>query len=723
MNDQVTPTASRGLPAGGGSEAGDGGLPQAAGQPYLHDLISAVGAPAMALSGPDGQIRPGGAQGIYVNDVRAISELVLTVGGQQPVPLGHDRQGGHVSRFHSVIRMGQPEVDPRLFVTRERRLEGHGAVETFTFKSYAPPQFVRRLELKLSCDLAGIGAVKAGAPSPAQPAAPVDKGLAWSLPGWCSVRAVAHPAPDDVDPGSGLLGWDLSLAPGQAFTISLSLQLHEQTGKPSALVPAPRRGAAPQLRVSASDERLNRFVQASLADLEQLRMATAAAPEDAFLAAGSPWYLTLFGRDSIWAARMLLPLGTDLALGTLRTLARFQGQAVDSRTGEQPGKILHELRRESPPLGATGGGAAGGGIAGLPPVYYGTVDATPLWVCLLHDAWRWGAPRPEVEALLGPMQACLQWMAEYGAGPDGFVSYIDESGTGLANQGWKDSYDSVQFRDGRLARAPLALCEVQGYCYEAAMAGAALLDAFGLPGAGRWRDFASGMAERFRQRFWLEDAEGPYPAIALDADGVPVDSVSSNMGHLLGTGILDREEAEVISRRLLGPDLSSGFGLRTLAASSAGYNPLSYHCGSVWGHDTAIAITGLARYGSAVAREAAAQMIDGLVEAAEAFGYQMPELYGGHQKQPAAIPLPYPAACHPQAWTAASSVAVLAALAGAWPDVPGGTVVLSPVPSGAGLRQVEGFVVGGRRARVDVDESGRARLEGVDLRVEGAGRR
>src|SRR5262249_22255919 len=238
----------------------------------------------------------------------------------------------------------------------------------------------------------------------------------------------------------------------------------------------------------------------------------------------------------------LLPLGTELAAGTLRTLARRQGTRTDETTGEQPGKIPHELRR--PDLDSA-----------LPPVYYGTVDATSLWISLLFDAWRWGMPPADVEALLPAVEAALGWLGSF----DEFVSYRDTSGRGLANQGWKDSPDAVQFADGTFAEPPIALCEVQGYAYAAALQGAGLLDAFGRPGAGPWRDWATALAHRFRDRFWVDG----YPAIALDGSGRRVDTVTSNIGHLPGTGLLDAAEEAQVADRLAAPDLDSGFGLRT----------------------------------------------------------------------------------------------------------------------------------------------------------------
>lgn len=733
MNDQVAPPGEgsdhQPIPiptpsqTGPGDDAGAGrdGRPSYVAQPYLHELVTGVRAPAMSLSGQDGQVRPGGAQGVYVADIRALSRLVLTVNGREPVAIGRDTASGASNRFYSVVPTDQDGSGPTLSVTRERDLKANGVLESFTITFFGQGTVRCRAELHLACDLAGTGTVKSGRGGEPKTARPSPAGLTWPGRGPSSVTALGAPPPAAIDPAGATLGWDLTVAAGSPATFSVLVEMHEEASAGAGpVVAAPSPGVALTApRVVADDRRLARFVEASTQDLQMLQMGLPDHRDEVFLAAGAPWFLTLFGRDSIWAARMLLPLGTALALGTLRALARFQGQRTDPLTGEHPGKILHELRRGDPAGGHVAGHseAQGGGTSGsghdLPPVYYGTIDATPLWVCLLHDAWRWGAPPDEVEALLGPMQAALGWVRDFGCAELGFLSYVDELGHGLANQGWKDSSDGVQSRDGRLAQPPVALCEVQGYAYEAAMGGGALLDHFGLPGGDRWRAFAAELAQRFRAHYWVEDEYGPYPAIALNGDGSPVNAVTSNMGHLLSTGILNAEEAELVSRRLLAPELNSGFGLRTLATSSAGYNPLSYHCGSVWGHDTAIAITGLAQSEAPSARQAAASLIEGVVTAAEAFDYRLPELFAGHQRGDGDLPLPYPAACRPQAWTAAGSVAVLSALIGLRPDVPGGDVAINPIDSALGLWRVQGLAVGGQELTIELEGNGKAKVDGV----------
>ena len=476
-------------------------------------------------------------------------------------------------------------------------------------------------------------------------------GATWGNDTISAALTAPDAAIDTVD-GALTLTWTLRIPANDSTSVHWSIDASD-----SAAVVRGASGPAPwRVPVVTGDDRLARWVAQSLDDLDALRITTTAAPDEQFLAAGAPWFFTLFGRDAIWAARFMLPLGTELAGSTLRVLARLQGTEHVAMTAEQPGKIMHELRRETLTIPAEG--------ISLPPLYYGTVDATPLWVCLLHDAWRWGMPEDEVRALLPNLEAALVWMRDFGdADGDGLLEYIDESGHGLANQGWKDSGDSVQWRDGTLAHGPIALCEVQAYAYEAATHGADILEFFGAGEPEVWRSWAASLREKF-SAFWITDAEGRYPAIALDAAKQPVDTVTSNLGHLLGTGLLTSSEAASVASRLVGPQLSSGFGLRTLSTDSAGYWPLSYHGGSVWAHDTAIAIAGLSREGFAA--EAAA-LSEGLLSAAASFEYRLPELHAGAPASLFPRPVPYPAACRPQAWSAAAAISVLASSLGLKP--------------------------------------------------------
>ncbi|MGI3783178.1 MAG: amylo-alpha-1,6-glucosidase, partial [Janthinobacterium lividum] len=475
-----------------------------------------------------------------------------------------------------------------------------------------------------------------------------DDGAGWTADG-IEVTIIAPDATWTVEGDHVTLRWAVTLPAHGAVTVRWSADALDPA--PVVVAAPPDLGPGPLLLPPGLDQRLSAWLERSVADLAGLTMALPDHPGDVFYAAGAPWYFTLFGRDSLWAARLTLPLGLDVARGTLRTLARLQGRTDDPRTGEQPGKIPHELRRNAYELSGMS----------LPPLYYGTVDATPLWICLLHDAWRAGLDERDVAELLPALVDALGWLTAQTSptadgGVEGFVRYVSAGSSGLANQGWKDSGDAVRFADGTFAAGAIALCEVQGYAYEAAVSGAALLDGFDRLGGDALRSWAQGLQERFRAAFWCgsteadERGEPPYPALALDGAGHRVDALTSNIGHLLGTGLLNLDEEWHVAQRVTSPALDSGFGLRTMSTDDAAYAPLSYHCGSVWPHDTAIVVDGLTRAGLA---EAAEGLVEGLLAAAVAFDHRLPELWSGE-----GAPVPYPAACRPQAWSAAAAVVV-----------------------------------------------------------------
>ncbi|MDQ3628093.1 MAG: amylo-alpha-1,6-glucosidase [Actinomycetota bacterium] len=658
-------------------------------QPWLDQLVTCVRAPALVLSDGDGQIHRGQATGWYVDDRRLLEHLVVRLDGHLPVGVGsHLRTAGDAD-FSAVARhLGDQAADPTVFVERRRQLEADTLVETLRVHSMARGPVTTTVHIEIGTDGSTMHAVKGGRTDGTSPVVEVrPDGLAWRSPE-LAVDLTAAPVPDTV--GMGSMSWDLSLECGDAVEITVR----------AAFVPGVRAAGTfdaatvPPWRsptVTSADPRLADLVAASLADLEGLLLRDG---EDVFLAAGSPWFLTLFGRDSLVAARFLLPLGTELALGTLRTLARRQGTGYDPATEEEPGKILHEVRSES----------LGEGGTLLPAVYFGTVDATALFVILLGEAWRWGAPAQEVRDLLPAAQRCLEWL-ERSAG-DEFIRYVDHTGAGLANQGWKDSHDSVQWRDGTLARAPIALCEVQAYAHQAAGLGADLLEAHGIGDPAHWRNWAGELAARFRSQFWTRDRRGRYPGIALDADGRLVDSATSNMGHLLGTGLLDAGESALVAERLGDPSMNSGFGVRTLTTDSPRYSRLSYHGGSVWPHDTMVTALGASRDGHA---DLAVSLTEGVVRAAPTFGLRLPELYGGDASADVPGPAAYPAACRPQAWSAAAAVAGLSVLLGLDADLPRGRAwVRSPVARPFGDLSVQGLTIGSGRLSVELPRTGDA---------------
>jgi glycogen debranching enzyme-like protein/mannosylglycerate hydrolase MGH1-like protein len=628
-------------------------------QPYVHDLATVFAAPTQVLSRPDGEIAaPAGepsAQGVIHADVRVLNRATVTIDGQPGEHLATTLDAAE-ARFTSVLRhvgVGlSTSSDPQVRLDRLRKVGPGLLTETLTLSSVLPVDLEVLAAVELASDARSMAAIRVGTPMlPRQfEAEPSGDELSWWL-GDILATILAPGAKLELAADGCLLtvSWLATLPAGGQLALSWQVAITDMDGAVVAATTPPIALPTLESAAPARDHRLLPWLEHSLHDLNGLRLATPDAPGDTFFGAGLPWYLTLFGRDSIWAARMLLPIDLEPACGTLHTLARRQGTRLDGAAAEQPGKILHELRR----------GRFDISDISLPPVYYGTIDATPLWICLLHDAWRAGLPDADVADLLPALRSALGWLTDYGdADGDGFLEYRDLAG-GLANQGWKDSGDAVRYADGRIARGSIALCEVQGYAYEAAMSGSALLDAFGLPGGDRYRHWAADLADRFRTAFWCGQGDDRFPALALDSAKQQVDSLTSNIGHLLGTGILNHNEEVLVARRVSSAALDSGLGLRTMADTDRGYSALSYHCGSVWPHDTAIVVAGLHKAGLV---EYASGLIEGLLRASVAFDQRLPELWSGEGR-----PVPYPTACRPQAWSAAAAVVVAQAL-GALPQ-------------------------------------------------------
>jgi len=613
-------------------------------QPLLDDAIITLQAPTQAWSDRAGRIGSMAVHGIYHGDVRHIRAVEISIDGTSLESISYAMPSPQAASFTDVLRgVDGDQADPKVRLDRHRQVEPGSFTESIQFSSAREVPVRIGVEVLIVPDFAPLQLVKAGTPSTA--------GWDWdggtARAGEASFAVDARDARITASDAGIRLRWDFDLPARGQHELRWRLLLTDPT-----LVVASPASSPSRVEVSASDPRLSRWIAQAVGDLAALRLASPQHPEDAFYAAGAPWFFTLFGRDSIWAARLTLALDSDIAASTLRVLARLQGTKTDPSTAEAPGKIPHELRNAALSLPNEG--------VQLPPLYYGTVDATPLWVCLLADAHDAGLPEAELRALLPNLHAALDWMIVHGdASGSGFIDYVDETGHGLTNQGWKDSGDSIQWRDGRLAEGPIALSEVQGYAYEAAVRGAGLLDALGEQGATELRVWAADLRARFRAAYWVQTPEGRYPAIALDAHGAAVDSLTSNIGHLIGTGILDAEEERACVALLTAPSMSSGYGIRTLSTAAAGYWPLSYHGGSVWAHDTAIAVHGMLRAGLA---DEAAGVARELLDSAEGFGYRVPELQAGDPKKSGGRPVPYPAACRPQAWSAAAVIVCAQAL-------------------------------------------------------------
>ncbi|MEJ1194325.1 glycogen debranching N-terminal domain-containing protein [Pseudarthrobacter sp. CCNWLW207] len=635
-------------------------------RPGLHRQHCTVAAPTQLWLDANGRLARDGFSGLLHGDTRMLCQATVTVNGFAPEEVTVESAPGGVLRVRGLIR----------------GIEGHSfdpAVEVFQTWTVTPgvvrhslkvgtslPSLDVELAVTLAADFTDMAAIRLSQfATPQPPESADDHSLRWhndgrtlsiSAPGTNGGGVAAGGLTADASAGhegSNLprLLWHGTAGRGRTFDAEWQAVLDETES--AVVAAAPSSLAVPAMALPAGP--LRTLLENSLDELDGLRMATRQLPDAPFMAAGAPWYFTLFGRDSLWAARFLLPLDPGLATGTLRALATLQGSDTDPDSDEEPGRMLHELRAKELVLENDG--------LHLPPVYFGAADSTSLWLCLLGELWQSGKADDAVRALLPAARRAGQWLlASTGrADGDGLLRYGNVSGHGVGHQGWKDSADALQFRDGRPAEGPVAVAEAQGYAHQAATATAELLDALGEPGAAELRDFASALAQRFRERFWVEDAQGPFPAMAVDGTGAPLDVPGSNMGHLLGTGILDPAEARHVAARLLGPELFSGFGLHTLSHRAPGFWPFSYHCGSVWSHDTAIAVRGLLSEGFTSEAKALAE---GLLDASAAFGYRLPQLFAGVTAAESSLAVPYPASCHPQAWSSASAVVLAQALGG-----------------------------------------------------------
>ncbi|MCC8249524.1 amylo-alpha-1,6-glucosidase [Saccharothrix sp. NEAU-S10] len=631
------------------------------------------------LSTGAGDIEPGTPHGLFFRDARVVSRWQLRLDGRPPHPLSVSHPEAFAARFALRRPPAAGLADSTLLLVRER-LVGDGMRETITVDNLGREATAVRLELHVDADFADLFAVKEGRAAHGgadATAAGSELVLRDRKDGSRGVLVTATAEPV-VAPGA--LSWHVVVPAGGRWSTEVSVQ-PTVSGRPvpprfrpgerfEASAPAReiRAWRAAGTLVTASDPVLTGVLRRTGSDLGALRIHDPTRDGRPFVAAGAPWFMTLFGRDSLLTAWMALPLDVGLALGTVQTLAETQGEVVDPLTEEEPGRILHELRRGPESTAVLGGNH-----------YYGTVDATPLFVMLLAECWRWGADPEVVRSLLPAADAALAWVDRYGdRDGDGFVEYRRATDRGLVNQGWKDSPDGINDASGRPAVPAIALCEVQGYAYAALRARAELAEGFGDDvTAARLRHRADELRHRFAEAFWLPD-RGWY-ALALDGRKQPVDALTSNIAHCLWSGIATDEHAATVIRRLAEPDMDTGYGLRTLASSMGAYNPMSYHNGSVWPHDTAIAVAGLLRYAHLPgAVDLAHRLADGLLDAAAAFGGRLPELYCGFSRDDFSPPVPYPTSCSPQAWASASPLLLVRSCLGLEPHVPHRTLTTDP---------------------------------------------
>jgi glycogen debranching enzyme len=665
--------------------------------------VTLVEGSTFAISLPSGDMLDGFPHGLFFRDTRFLSDLRLRVNGQWPEPLSARALYPFGAAF--VLRAPPPPelADSSLVIFRSRYI-GHGLRDDIAVRNYgAEPSFCA-LEIELDTDFADLFEVKAGAVRARRERTFSAAGgrLAWRYEhrGFRRETLVEFSRP--VHLRDEVACFDVIVPPGGEWSVCMEVApvVDDAPVRPRYRCGHPVEASEPVTRLEAwtrslptitcDHEGLGALVQQSAQDLAALRIVDPSEPGRTVVAAGAPWFMTLFGRDSLITSWMALLVDPTLAFGTLETLARHQGTDVDPVTEEEPGRILHEMRfGEAAELGLGGG-----------RVYYGSVDATPLFVSLLGALHRWGHTGPALDALLPAADRALEWIDQYGdRDGDGYVEYQRATDRGLLHQGWKDSHDAIRFADGVLGTPPIALCEVQAYVYSALLARADLADATDPARANALRARAAELKERFNRDFWIPD-RGWY-AQGLDRDKRPLDALASNMGHCLVSGIVDVEKAPIVAARLLDRTMFTGWGVRTLASSMAGYNPVSYHTGSVWPHDTAICAAGLERYGFDAD---AHRVIHGLVDAGVAFGGRLPELFAGLERAELPFPVRYPTSCSPQAWAAASPLLLLRAMLGLDPDVPRGRVRLSPeLPAWAGRLRVSGVPLGGGRLSLEAE--------------------
>ncbi len=643
------------------------------------------------LTDPFGDIHPDSrGLGLYLDDTRLLSHYELRINDQRPVVL----RTGTGGSFSSALQMTNPaflknritKQEPNdvlaaqsLGVLRERLLSG-AFRDRITIRNYTRGIERRRLSLRLGADFADIFEVRGrrrdhrarmrqalvGPDRVVFTYRGADDRLARSQ------VALSEPA-RALD---GELGFELDweLPPGGERSLEITIwgdldvsgaaeeaDVGEVSGAPvpvlldSAPAAAHRAWQASAAAFHSSNAFADRALSRAMADLRML-VSQGPAEGERFISAGVPWFATLFGRDSIITALQLLSIRPQVAVEVLQLLARLQATEVDLWRDAEPGKILHELR--------AGEMARTGEVPHSP--YYGSVDSTPLWLILLGETYRWTGDRALVEHLWPNALACLRWIDEFGdADGDGFVEYERRSPKGLLNQGWKDSGDANRYRDGSLADPPLALVEVQAYVYAARRQVARLARMLGDDGLSRAQEKAAqDLRDRFEASFWMEDA-GTY-ALALDGRKQHVDGVASNAGHALWCGIASPERASRVAATLTGPEMWSGWGVRTLSSGMPGYNPIGYHIGTVWPHDNAILAEGLARYGH---HEQAAQICAALLEATSYFrDARLPELFCGFDRLTSPLPVPYPMACVPQSWAAGALFQLMGSMLGLRPD-------------------------------------------------------
>lgn len=632
------------------------------------------------ISDDDGDIA-GSTSGFFAKDTRFLSLLRLSVNGERPLHLS----SGRVDYFSAAFYLRNPLAGglPQDSLTIARhRFVGENMQETIVVENETRSPLSFELAIEFGTDFADIMSVKEhdatlGHPEDASPFPPLaacridadqrEYVFSDSGEGNEDTRTqVIFSQAGEYE--SSRVTYRLELAPRARWEVRIDVvpSLEGEVVPPRlverhfgeerqrvANALSAWKLSVPQLR--ASWDQLQLAADQSISDLAALRLHGGNSGIARLPAAGMPWFMTVFGRDTIITCLQTLLFGPELARSALEVLGELQATEDDPTIDAEPGKIVHEIRQ-------------GKTARRWFRAYYGTVDATPLYLILLSEVWRWTDDAALVRSLRQPAMRALSWIDDYGdLDGDGFVEFHKRSPRGLDNQSWKDSGDSQRFSDGRFAETPIAPCEVQGYVYDAKLRCAELARAV-------WRDHelaerlereAAELARRFDEAFWIEE-RGGYYALGLDREKKPIDSLCSNIGHLLWSGIVPPERVDALVDRLMGEELWSGWGVRTMSSADAAYNPLSYHNGSVWPHDNSLCAWGLVKYGR---WPEALRIVHRILGVARHFEYQLPEVFSGLPRAETPFPIAYPTSARPQAWAAGTPVLMLQALLGLRPDL------------------------------------------------------
>ncbi|MBI4301997.1 MAG: amylo-alpha-1,6-glucosidase [Chloroflexi bacterium] len=638
----------------------------------------------------------GNGHGLYCNDTRYLSGYNLSFDGIKPIVLYSTAELGHSMEqvlTNPSLNSGNGHAIPKETIVVKRSREVNGRLEeTIQLTNFHIHSVTVTLRLDFEADFRDIFEVRGltrqrrGVFSPAQA---TQQGLTFGYQGLDDIRREAtirfSTTPDHIQDNSA--SFSIFLRPQESKTLDVAIQLYASPKGSRRTVTAnkPLNGDCTWFnnctQISTDNEIFNRVIERSLGDL---RLLLSGRPGEPYLAAGTPWFNALFGRDSLITAFQTLAFNPEIAKDTLRLLARYQGSKVDPWRDEEPGKILHELRV--------------GEMANLNEVpfapYYGAVDSTPLFLMLVSAYYAWTGDLSLMRQLEPNIRSALHWIDHYGdEDGDGYVEYSKYSKRGLVNQGWKDSGDAIIDPQGLLAKPPIALVEAQGYVY-AAKKGLAWV--FAELGDQKLSQDLSKQAAilkaSFNKDFWLEDEA--FCALALAEGKKPLATITSNPGQALWTGIIDKEKAPFVIQRLLQDDLFSGWGIRTLSSKMLRYNPLAYHLGSVWSHDNSLIGVGFKRYGY---NEELNKVATALYDCCGRFNYyRLPELFSGAHRHHHHLPVPYPGACRPQAWAAGAPLLLLQGILGLVPNAPVGELkIVSPrLPPWLSEVRIQGLRVG-----------------------------